>query len=509
MPTGDRPIVYISYRWVDVLDQGLPPRLERAPDPRARELGDRLRADGNDVRLDVYFRDSLHGFRPPERVEGDPQAPWLTWSTHQIAEADAVLLFCTLEYASTDPDRGAPAGEWGLWCGLDEAARIGTPVPGLWWDWHAIARECTTRPQKFIPIGVGPYHGDQIPAFVRGSSYINLSDAGGFEALLRRIRQVWRERHPRDGVFISYAHKDDQLWLDTLLSNLSWLQRKHGIEIWTDRDIAPGAQWHETIQSAIDRAKVAVLLVSPEFLASPYIINNELAKMLQAAESDGMTIFWIPVRPSAYRHSPIGAFQAAQPPDRPLSSLRGARRDQAFVDIGEKLAKALGLAADVSSASDVIGVKRRAQAEAAIKTILDDCYRRALFTRMHAQLDVDAMFASIDQCRISVQKNIPGIRRKDLQDTAMELLATVEQIERRKPIRGPDDVSAINKLKLAALHLFRVLAKAADSSYPLPETGKLGEAAYFTQQEADAPLCLDDLRSQTAINPATGETIFR
>jgi len=38
MPTGDRPIVYISYRWVDVLDQGLPPRLERAPDPRAREL---------------------------------------------------------------------------------------------------------------------------------------------------------------------------------------------------------------------------------------------------------------------------------------------------------------------------------------------------------------------------------------------------------------------------------------------------------------------------------------
>jgi hypothetical protein len=311
--------------------------------------------------------------------------------------------------------------------------------------------------------------------------------------------------HPRDGVFISYAHKDDQLWLDTLLSNLSWLQRKHGIEIWTDRDIAPGAKWHETIQSAIDRAKVAVLLVSPEFLASPYIINNELAKMLQAAESDGMTIFWIPVRPSAYRHSPIGAFQAAQPPDRPLSSLRGARRDQAFVDIVEKLAKALGLAADVSSASDVVGVKSRAQAEAAIKTILDDCYRRALFTRMHAQQDVDAMFASIDQCRISVQKNIPGIHRKDLQDTAVELLATVEQIERRKPIRGPDDVSAINKLKLAALHLFRVLAKATDRSYPLPETGKLGEAAFFTQQEADAPLSLDDLRSQTAINPTSGE----
>jgi hypothetical protein len=73
---------------------------------------------------------------------------------------------------------------------------------------------------------------------------------------------------------------------------------------------------------------------------------------------------------------------------------------------------------------------------------------------------------------------------------------------------GPDDISAINKLKLAALHSFRVLAKATDGSYPLPDSGKLGEAAYFTQQEADAPLSLDDLRNQTAVNPTTGETVF-
>jgi hypothetical protein len=123
---------------------------------------------------------------------------------------------------------------------------------------------------------------------------------------------------------------------------------------------------------------------------------------------------------------------------------------------------------------------------------------------MHAQLDVDAMFVSIDQCREALQKNIPNIRRKDLQDTAVELLATVEQIERRKPVRGSDDVLAINKLKLAALHSFRALAVATNGRYPLPESGKLGEAAYFTQQEADAPLSFDDLRNQTVVNPTTG-----
>ena len=177
MPTATGPVVYLSYRWIDAFDAGQD-RWGRVPDPHARELADKLRAAGHDVRLDIYFRDSLHGFRPPERVAGDPQDPWLSWSARQIAEAEAVLLFCTPEYADADPDRGASSGECWNWSQLDEATRIGTPVPALWWDWYAIAKECAERPQKFIPIGVGHYHGDQIPAFVRGAGYINLTDDG-------------------------------------------------------------------------------------------------------------------------------------------------------------------------------------------------------------------------------------------------------------------------------------------------------------------------------------------
>ena len=38
-----RPIVYISYRWVDTVHEG---RLARAPDPRGLEIADRLRESG-------------------------------------------------------------------------------------------------------------------------------------------------------------------------------------------------------------------------------------------------------------------------------------------------------------------------------------------------------------------------------------------------------------------------------------------------------------------------------
>ena len=340
MQNNTRPIVYISYRWIDVFDQG---RRGRAPDPRAREIADRLRENGIDVRFDVYYKDSLHGFEPPEPVAGDPMDPWFAWLSKQIMGADVVLLFCTPEYAKSDPDGCVPHGEWWNWCQLDESTRINTRVPGLWWDWYAMAQECIDNPSKFVPIGDGSYHRDQIPAFIGGASYINLSNNDGFDALLRRIRQIWRKRNPRRGVFISYAHKDDQYWFDTLLSHLSWLEREYGIEIWSDRDIAPGARWHESIQTALDLAKVAILLVSPDFLSSSYIASNELPKMLQATETDGVTIFWVPVRQSAYKHSQIAAFQSAHPPEKPLSTLSSAELDQALVDIGEKLSKALGL----------------------------------------------------------------------------------------------------------------------------------------------------------------------
>jgi TIR domain len=340
MSSGTRPIVYISYRWIDIEHQSRP---ARAPDPRGLSLADQLRERGVDVRLDLYYRDSLHGFSPPQKVPGDPRDPWLAWSAQQIAEADAVLMVCTPDYVQADLDRGERFGEWSRWCELDESTRIQSRVPALWWDWLAISREIDFKPDKFIPVGFGPYHADLVPAFVRGANYQDLESPGTIDALLRRIRRVWRARVPRRGVFISYAHHDDRAWLDDLLRHLSWI-RDRGVEIWTDRDIAPGALWHETIQAELDRARVAILMVSPAFLASPYISSEELPRMLEAAAGDGLTIFWIPVQPSAYRHNPIARFQAAHAPDKPLAGLRRAERDQAFVDIGEKLAKVLGVA---------------------------------------------------------------------------------------------------------------------------------------------------------------------
>jgi hypothetical protein len=70
---------------------------------------------------------------------------------------------------------------------------------------------------------------------------------------------------------------------------------------WSDKQIAPGSEWFIEIQSALANSKVAVLLVSPDFIASDFIYEHELGPLLKDAKQGGVRILWIPVRASSYK----------------------------------------------------------------------------------------------------------------------------------------------------------------------------------------------------------------
>ena len=71
----------------------------------------------------------------------------------------------------------------------------------------------------------------------------------------------------REKVFVSYSHKDRH-WLERLRVALAPVLRGEETDIWDDTRIAPGANWAEEIRAATERARVAVLLVRADFLAS-------------------------------------------------------------------------------------------------------------------------------------------------------------------------------------------------------------------------------------------------
>ncbi len=138
----------------------------------------------------------------------------------------------------------------------------------------------------------------------------------------------------RDQVFISYSHLDDK-WLKALQMHLEPYVLNTKIAVWDDTKMKAGEDWKEKIVQALVSAKVAVLLVTPEFLASKFINEYELPPLLEAARSKGVTILWVPVKSSSFKVTPIAAYQSAHSPAKPLAALSTAARADAFVKICE------------------------------------------------------------------------------------------------------------------------------------------------------------------------------
>jgi hypothetical protein len=145
---------------------------------------------------------------------------------------------------------------------------------------------------------------------------------------------------PRNRVFVSYSHADAR-WLSILQTHLKPFVRQGYLEPWTDRDIRPGDNWRESISQALSEAAVAVLLVTPEFLASDFIVKDELPPLLAANRAKGLVIVWIAVKDSAYGETVISEYQAANDPKHPLESLPGHSRSRVMVKIAKSIKEAI------------------------------------------------------------------------------------------------------------------------------------------------------------------------
>jgi internalin A len=135
----------------------------------------------------------------------------------------------------------------------------------------------------------------------------------------------------RDLVFISYSHRDKK-WLASLRTMLKPLEKNLAVEVWDDTKITVGQQWRSEIEQALARACVAILLVSPDFLASDFIAEHELPPLLRRAEEGGLVVMCLHISHCLYEETEIGKYQAFNDPKQTLDLLNKARRGETLAN---------------------------------------------------------------------------------------------------------------------------------------------------------------------------------
>jgi hypothetical protein len=141
----------------------------------------------------------------------------------------------------------------------------------------------------------------------------------------------------RNRVFISYSRKDKR-WLEQFQVHLKPLERSGRIARWDDTMIKAGQQWREEIKNAMASAKVAVLFVSADFLASEFITDIELPSLLSAAETDGAIILPVIVSPCRFFQTEnIARFQAVNDPTNTLVDMSKAERERLWVKLTQDI----------------------------------------------------------------------------------------------------------------------------------------------------------------------------
>jgi len=126
-------------------------------------------------------------------------------------------------------------------------------------------------------------------------------------------------------------------------THLDGLVHSSDFEVWDDTKIDPGQKWRKEIEIAINQTRIAILVITADFLASKFIRDAELPLLLEAADSEGATILC--VYGSDVHLSGIGErlrqYQFVNNFDHPLQSLSKSSRETVYKQLTRMVEKSL------------------------------------------------------------------------------------------------------------------------------------------------------------------------
>lgn len=152
--------------------------------------------------------------------------------------------------------------------------------------------------------------------------------------------------------FISYSHRDER-FRESLETHLAILRRNGVLSVWHDRKICPGDDLDAVIDSHLRTARLVLLLVSPDFIASDYCYSTELRLAMELQTAGRARVVPVILRPVDWQDTPFRGLLALPTDGKPISTWRN--RDEAYLDVTKGIRKLLGELARVPQAGLKVG----------------------------------------------------------------------------------------------------------------------------------------------------------
>ncbi len=138
-------------------------------------------------------------------------------------------------------------------------------------------------------------------------------------------------------VFISYSH-EDETWKDRLQTQLAVLEYEGLFSVWEDRQIETGDDWYPEIEKALNEADVAILLISAHFLTSKFIRGEEIPRLLERREQEGIRVIPLILKPCPWHKIDwLSAIQGASKDNIILSGLSEHEQEEIFAQLADKI----------------------------------------------------------------------------------------------------------------------------------------------------------------------------
>jgi hypothetical protein len=138
-------------------------------------------------------------------------------------------------------------------------------------------------------------------------------------------------------IFISYAEEDRE-YLKELENQLKSLARSIPIDIWHRRKVIPGQEVSREVDTHLKAARIILLLLSPNYLASEYL-RNEMTQAMKRHETEEVRVIPVLLRPIYWQDTPLKDLEPLPTNRQPVS--RWPDKSDAFDNIDRGIRKAV------------------------------------------------------------------------------------------------------------------------------------------------------------------------